>query len=108
MPGATYMPVLPDYADEDGLTVIARDADLALLDAAIRQTQTLVEALGQLQRRVELRTTSRYIELAVRNLADTITWLADARRELATTPTRTEQAAYLAEQAELQRRLWTR
>ena len=108
MSGATNMPDLPDYAEEDDLTAFTRDADLALLDEAIRQTQNLVEALGHLRRRVELQTTSRYIELAVRNLADTTTWLADARRELNSTPTRAEQAAYLAEQAELHRRLWTR
>ena len=108
MSGATNMPDLPDYAEEDGLTIIARTADLALLNEAIRQTHSLAEAFGQLRRRVELRTTSRYIELAVRDLADTAAWLADARRELATTPTRAEQAEYLAEQAELHRRLWTR
>ena len=108
MSGATNMPDLPDYAEEDGLTALTRAADLALLDEAIHQTQNLVEALGHLRRRVELQTTSRYIELAVRDLADTTTWLADARRELAAMPTRAEQAAYLAEQAELHRRLWTR
>jgi hypothetical protein len=108
MPGATNMPDLPDYADEDSLTALARDVDLALLDAAIRQTQTLVEALGHLRRRVELWTTSRYFELAIQDLADTTAWLAGARRELAATPTRAEQAEYLAEQAELQRQLWRR
>ena len=108
MSGATNMPDLPDYADEDGLTVLARAADLALLDEAIRQVKDMAEALDHLQRRVELQTTSRYIELAVRDLADTATWLADAYRELAATPTRAEQAAYLAEQAELHWRLWTR
>ena len=108
MPGATNMPHLPDYADEDDLTVLTRDADLALLDEAIRQTQNLVEALGHLRRRVELRTTSRYIELALQDLADTTAWLAGARRELAATPTRAEQAEYFAEQAELHWRLWTR
>src|SRR5690349_15224698 len=108
MPGATNMPDLPDYAYEDDLTILSRDADLALLDEAIRQTQNLVEALGHLRRRAELGTTSRYIELTLQDLADTTTWLAEARRELAATPTRAEQAEYLAEQAELQRRLWTR
>jgi hypothetical protein len=108
MPGATNMPDLPDYADEDGLTVLTRGADLALLDEAIRQTQNLMEALGHLRRRVELRATSRYIELALQDLADTTSWLAEARRELAATPTRAEQAEYLAEQAELHWRLWTR
>src|SRR5918993_2450409 len=106
MSGAINMPDLPDYADEDGLTALTRAADLALLDEAIRQTQNLAEALDHLRRRVELQTTSRYIELAVRDLADTTTWLADARRELTETPTRAEQAAYLAEQAELHWRRW--
>ena len=98
----------PDYANEDGLTALARDADLALLDEAIRQVKGTAEALDGLRRRAELGTTSRYIELALPDLADTAAWLADARRELAQTPTRAEQAEYLAEQAELQRQLWRR
>jgi hypothetical protein len=102
------MPDLPDYAEEDGLTALARDADLALLDEAIHQVKGAAEALDGLRRRAELGTTSRYIELALPDLTDTAAWLADARRELAATPTRAEQAEYLAEQAELQRRLWRR
>jgi hypothetical protein len=61
MSGATNMPDLPDYAEEDDLTAFTRAADLALLDQAIRQAQSLAEALGYLRRRVELQTTSRYI-----------------------------------------------
>ena len=102
------MPHLPDYANEDGLTTISRAADLVLLEEAIREVKGLTEVFSRLQQRVELRTTSRYIELATSDLIDTVAWLADARRELDATPTPAEQADYLAEQAELQRQLWRR
>src|SRR5688572_14711386 len=72
MPGMPNTPDLPDYANEDSLTSMARAADLALLDEAIREVGGLGEALSRLRERVELRTTSRYLELAASDLTDTI------------------------------------
>jgi len=101
-------PGLPDYANEEDVMAGARAADLALLDDAIGQARALADGLGRLLDRAELGTTGRFVELAARETAGTVTWLAEARRELAATPTRAEQDAHLDEQAELHERLWTR
>ena len=99
---------LPDYADEPGITAAARAADLALLAEAMRQGRTLVGTLAGLREGAELFTTRRYFDLARDSLGGLVDWLGDAVKELKAAATPAEQAAYLAEQAELHDRLWRR
>lgn len=101
-------PSLPDYADGEDLTTAARAADLALLDEAIRLVQALADGLAKLPDRAELGTTGQYIEIASRDLADSLAWLTDARRELDTALTRAEHEAYLDEHAIRHAQLWRR
>jgi hypothetical protein len=101
-------PGLPDYANEEDMTAADRAADLALLDEALGQIRALEDSLVRFLDRAELGTTGRFVELAARETAGTAVWLAEARRDLAATPTRAERAARRDEQAELHQRLWTR
>ncbi len=97
---------LPDYADEEGGTADARAADLALLADAVRRVRTLAGALAEWREGAELPTTGRYVGLVHEGIVDLGDWLGDAIGELRATPTRAEEAAFRAEQADLHERLW--
>lgn len=99
---------LPDYADEPEVTAEARAADLALLAEVARHVQVLAGALAALREGAELPTTGRYVGLVHDGVVDLGDWLGDAIGELKATPTRAEEAAFRAEQAELHERLWRR
>ena len=99
---------MPDYAHEPEVTADARAADLALLADAVRHVRALAGALAELREGAELLTTGRYLDLVRDGLADLGDWLGDAVQELTATPTRAEEAAFRAEQAELHERLWRR
>ena len=97
---------LPDYADEEEIAADARAADLVLLADAVRHVQALAGALAELREGAELPTTGRYVGLVHDGVVDLGDWLGDAIGELRATPTRAEEAAFRAEQADLHERLW--
>ena len=99
---------LPDYADEEGITADARAADLALLADAVRHVREIAGVLAESREGAELLTTCQYLDLVRDGIADLADWLGDAVQELKATPTRAEERAFRAEQAELQERLWRR
>ncbi len=98
----------PDNADEEEIAADARAADLALLADAVHRVRALAGALAELREGAELPTTGRYLDLVRDGVAYLGDWLGDAIRELKAMPTRAEEAAFRAEQAELHERLWRR